>query len=71
MTLFYSQLRHANIRANSWENLATETRWYIDAWMGSKGYRKNMLLKSNYKIGIDPLVVLLYNVAGLNTSLIA
>ncbi len=54
-SIFYTQLRHANIRVGSWENLTTDTNWYIDTWMGSTGHRKNMLYKSTYKIGIGTL----------------
>ncbi len=54
-SIFYPQLRHAHIRVGTWENLTTDTNWYIDTWMGSTGHRKNMLYKSTYKIGIGTL----------------
>jgi|GEM_PF-3274537 len=50
--IFYRELTHAHIRAGSWENLTTDTMWYIDTWMGSPGHRRNMLTRTTYKIGI-------------------
>jgi len=50
--LFFQEFTHAYIRPNSWENLTTDTKWYIDSWLGSTSHRKNMLIRSTYKIGL-------------------
>jgi len=51
-SIFYRELRHAYIRANSWENLNEDIETYIDSWMKSPGHRANMMNRTTYKVGI-------------------